>query len=269
MAHKNVAEEVEKCLSKVEIPEEDYEESKLYLTNMLSHEAYNNENYNWSLNNFELGTRIGRGKLGRVFIAREKQTGYLVALKTLLKKEVASNHMEQQVLREIEIQSHLKHKNILELLTWFHDDFRIYLVLEYAGKGELYEHIRKSPKGRFNEDRSSKYIFQVASALDYCHCKKVIHHYVSPEIIEGIEYGPHVDNWSLGILCYEFLVGKPPFESKSDKKTFVRILNVDIHYPCYVSAGAMDLISKLLRRTSEERITLSDVMQHPWIINNK
>ncbi|KAK4872250.1 hypothetical protein RN001_016374 [Aquatica leii] len=257
MAHKKVEEEVEKCLSEVEIPKKDYEESKLYLTKMLSHEAYNNENYNWSLNDFELGTQIGRGKFGRVFIAREKQTGYLVALKTLLKKEVASNHMEQQVLREIEIQSHLKHKNILELLTWFHDDFRIYLVLEYAGKGELYEHLIKSPKGRFNEDRSSKYIYQVASALDYCHRKKVIHRdvkpenlllsitdyiklgdfgwsvhapslhrktrcgtldYVSPEIIEGIEYGAHVDNWSLGILCYEFLVGNPHLKVRVIKK---------------------------------------------------
>ncbi|KAK4872273.1 hypothetical protein RN001_016397 [Aquatica leii] len=273
MAHKNVEEEVEKCLNEVEIPEEDYEESKLFLTKMLSHEAYNNENYNWSLNDFELGTRIGRGQFGRVFIAREKQTGDLVALKTLLKKEIVSNHVEQQVLREIEIQSHLKHKNILDLLS----------------VGICWK-------------RSSKYIYQVTSALDYCHRKKVIHRdlkpenlllsitddiklgdfgwsvhapslhcktrcgtvdYISPEIIEAREYGAHVDNWSLGILCYEFLVGKPPFESESDKETFVRILNVDIHYPCHVPAGAIDLISKLLRKTAEERITLSDVMQHP------
>ncbi|KAK4871909.1 hypothetical protein RN001_016033 [Aquatica leii] len=139
MAYNNVEEEVEKCLNEVEIPEEDYEESKLFLTKMLSNEAYNNEEYNWSLSDFELGTRIGRGKFGRGFI-------------------------------------------------------------------EFY-------------------------------------------------------------VMIGFLVGKPPVESKSDKETFVRILNADIRYPCHVPAGAIDLISKLLRRTSEERITLSDVMQHPWLIN--
>ncbi|CAH2017457.1 unnamed protein product [Acanthoscelides obtectus] len=42
--------------------------------------------YNWSLNDFELGARLGRGKFGRVYIAREKYTGYVVALKTLVKR---------------------------------------------------------------------------------------------------------------------------------------------------------------------------------------
>ncbi|KAK4875517.1 hypothetical protein RN001_011939 [Aquatica leii] len=263
MAHNNIEEEVEKCLNEVEIPEEDYEESKLFLTKMLSHEAFNNEEYKWSLSAFELGTRLGRGKFGRVFIARERKTGYVVALKTLLKIEIANNNMERQVLREIEIQSHLK---------------------------------------------SSKYVYQVASALDYCHRKKVIHRdlkpenlllsitddiklgdfgwsvhapssnrktmcgtldYLPPEIVERKVYGTYVDNWCLGVLCYEFLVGKPPFESGSEEETYARIQNVDIYYPCHVPADAIDLISKLLRRTSEARITLSDVMQHPWIINNK
>ncbi|KAK4882006.1 hypothetical protein RN001_005325 [Aquatica leii] len=308
MALRSFEKELEKCLNEVEIPEEDYAASKLFLTKMLSHEAYNNENYDWSINDFELGTRLGRGKFGRVFIAREKQTGYIVALKTLLKKEIVKSNVERQVLREIEIQSHLKHPNILELLTWFHDDFRIYLVLEYAGKGELYKHLKDSPKGRFNQHRSAKYIYQVADALNYCHRKKVIHRdlkpenlllsitddiklgdfgwsvhapslnrktmcgtldYLPPEMVEGKLYGKYVDNWCLGILCYEFLVGNPPFESKSNDETYARIQNVDIHYPAHVPPGAIDLISKLLRKTSQTRITLTDVMHHPWIINNK
>lgn len=46
--------------------------------------------------------------MGRVYIAREKKTGFIVALKTLLKKEVVKGQIERQILREIEIQSHLK-----------------------------------------------------------------------------------------------------------------------------------------------------------------
>lgn len=64
--------------------------------------------YKWSLDNFELGKRLGRGKFGRVYMAREKKTGYIVALKTLMKREIAQNHVERQVLREIEIQTHIK-----------------------------------------------------------------------------------------------------------------------------------------------------------------
>lgn len=44
-----------------------------------------------------------------------------------------------------------RHPNILQLLAWFHDSHRIYLVLEYAGKGELYRYLRSSPGGRFDE----------------------------------------------------------------------------------------------------------------------
>lgn len=64
--------------------------------------------YPWSLDDFELGKRLGRGKFGRVYVAREKKTGFIVALKTLLKKEIVKGRVERQILREIEIQSHLK-----------------------------------------------------------------------------------------------------------------------------------------------------------------
>ncbi|KAK9886174.1 hypothetical protein WA026_015685 [Henosepilachna vigintioctopunctata] len=64
--------------------------------------------YVWPLDDFELGYKLGRGKFGRVFLAREKRTGYLVAMKTLLKREIVKEHVETQTLREIEIQSRLK-----------------------------------------------------------------------------------------------------------------------------------------------------------------
>ena len=61
--------------------------------------------------------------------------------------------------------------------------------------------------------------------------------YLPPEMIEGNLHDENVDLWSLGILCYEFLVGKPPFESESHAETHQRIVRVDLKFPSHVSAG--------------------------------
>ena len=64
-------------------------------------------------------------------------------------------------------------------------------------------------------------------------------------MVEGRTHDERVDNWSLGILMYEFLVGKPPFESDSHNETYRRITKVDLQFPSYVSEGARDLVAKV------------------------
>lgn len=64
-------------------------------------------------------------------------------------------------------------------------------------------------------------------------------------MIEGYAHDEKVDLWSLGVLCYEFLVGKPPFEAGTNTDTYKRITKVDLNFPSYVSEGARDLISKV------------------------
>lgn len=86
----------------------------------------------WSLVNFDIGRPLGRGKFGNVYLAREKETKFVIALKVLFKKQISDQGIEHQVRREIEIQSHLRHPNILRMYGFFHDDARIYLILEYA-----------------------------------------------------------------------------------------------------------------------------------------
>lgn len=126
---------------------------------------------------------MGRGKFGRVYVAREVHSQFMVAMKIMFKSELTKGRVERQVLREIEIQSRLKHPHILRLYTWFHDEKRIYLALEMASQGELYKHLRKSPFHRFDEHRSAKYTYQVADALNYCHMNNVIHRDLKPENI--------------------------------------------------------------------------------------
>ena len=86
------------------------------------------------------------------------------------------------------------------------------------------------------------------------------------EMVEVKGYDEKVDLWSLGVLCYEFLVGEPPFDAPGKKATFKRISRVDLHFPDYVSAGARDLITRLLVKDPKERMLLDDVAKHPWIV---
>ncbi|KAJ1650497.1 spindle assembly checkpoint kinase [Dispira simplex] len=258
----------------------------------------------WSLQDFDIGKPLGRGKFGRVYLAREKSSGFLVALKVLFKSEIKQPNLARQLRREVEIQSHLRHENILRLYGYFHDEKRVYLILEYASRGELYKILRKYE--RFSERRAARYIAQMSRALMYLHQKNVIHRdikpenlmvgvhgelkigdfgwsvhaphsrrkttcgtldYLPPEIVEGRDHDKRVDLWSLGVLCYEFLVGVPPFEDLSSQQaTFKRISRVDLKIPDYISSAAADLIHKLLRHNPDERLPLEKVLTHPWIV---
>uniref|UniRef100_A0A1B6BZW6 Aurora kinase n=1 Tax=Clastoptera arizonana TaxID=38151 RepID=A0A1B6BZW6_9HEMI len=262
----------------------------------------------WSIKDFEIGAPMGRGKFGRVYLAREKETKLMVALKMLYKSELVKDHMQHQVIREIEIQGHLSHPNILKMLTYFADDRSIYLVLEFAGGGELFKHLQDQPHHRFTENKAARYTYQVADALNYCHSHNVIHRdlkpenlllsidgdikladfgwsvhapsskrktlcgtldYLPPEMINNLTYNEKVDNWCIGILCYEFLYGNPPFESENSQTTYTRITSLDIKWPQVIKPGARDLISQLLRKDPSERLSLTKVMKHYWIVSNK
>jgi len=264
-------------------------------------------NHQWKLSDFEIGTPLGRGKFGRVYLAREKRTEYIVALKMMFKSELVKEHMEHQVRREIEIQTHLDHPNILKLLTYFWDEKKIYLILEFAQEGELFKVLNSQPHKRFDEPTAAFYLRQVAEALRYCHSQSVIHRdikpenlllfshhvvkladfgwsvhapskcrktmcgtidYLPPEMIDSQTYNEYVDNWCLGVLCYEFLCGSPPFESLEQAETFRKIRAVMYSFKPNMSESARSLISKLLVKLPKGRLSLTNVINHPWILTN-
>ena len=205
----------------------------------------------WVLSDFDIGRPLGRGKFGNVYLCRLREANFIVALKVLQKAQLMKAGVEHQLRREIEIQAHLRHRNILRMFGYFWDEKRVYLILEYAPKGELYKELTR--RGRFSERRSAMYVASLATALDYMHSKHVIHRdikpenlllgykgdikiadfgwsvhapssrrttlcgtldYLPPEMIENKEHDHTVDNWSLGVLAYEFLCGAPPFEAE-------------------------------------------------------
>jgi aurora kinase len=141
----------------------------------------------FNLRMFEIGRPLGRGRFGRVYLARERGSGYVCALKVLYKKEMQQAKTERQVRRGIEIQSNLRHPNILKLLSHFHGSKRVFLVLDFASKGDLSTHLRR--ENRFPEWKAAQYIEQIAQALKYMHRKHVIHRDLKTEnILLGV-YG--------------------------------------------------------------------------------
>ncbi|XP_048043964.1 aurora kinase B isoform X1 [Megalobrama amblycephala] len=259
----------------------------------------------FTMKDFDIGRPLGKGKFGNVYLARERKLKTIVALKVLFKSQMEKEGVEHQLRREIEIQSHLRHPNILQFYNYFYDDTRVYLILEYAPRGEMYKELQRC--GRFDDQRTATYMEELADALNYCHEKKVIHRdikpenlllgfrgelkiadfgwsvhapslrrrtmcgtldYLPPEMIEGHTHDEKVDLWCIGVLCYECLVGNPPFETASHTETYKRITKVDLQFPKVVSDGARDLISKLLRHSPSMRMPLKSVIEHPWVKAN-
>ncbi|KAH7849680.1 hypothetical protein Vadar_021361 [Vaccinium darrowii] len=260
----------------------------------------------WSIQDFEIGKPLGKGKFGRVYLARELKNKFIVALKVIFKEQIEKYKLYHQLKREMEIQTGLRHPNVLRLYGWFQDDDRIYLILEYAHGGELYRQLRKT--GHLSERQAATYIASLTQALAYCHGKDVIHRdikpenllldhegrlkiadfgwsvqsrskrhtmcgtldYLAPEMVENKAHDYAVDNWTLGVLCYEFLFGAPPFEAQSQTDTFRRIMKVDLRLPStpHVSSEAENLISRLLVKDSSKRLSLQKIMEHPWITKN-
>ncbi|KAM6989086.1 LOW QUALITY PROTEIN: aurora kinase C-like [Passerculus sandwichensis] len=255
----------------------------------------------FSLEDFEVGRPLGKGKFGNVYLARERRSGFLVALKVLFKSQVEQEGVEHQLRREIEIQAHLRHPNVLRLYNYFHDRRRVFLILEFAPRGELYKELQRCR--RLDATRTATLMEELADALLYCHGRKVIHRdikpenlllglkgelkiadfgwsvhapslrrrtlcgtldYLPPEMVDGGGHDEKVDLWCLGVLCYELLAGHPPFESPSPADTYRRITQVDLHFPPHIPEGARDLIQRLLRREPGQRLGLRGVLGHTW-----
>jgi serine/threonine protein kinase len=277
-----------------------------------------------TLKDFEIGRPLGKGKFGSVYLARtmkkqENRTDYdgdknndmnylICALKVLFKSQLQKYGVENQLRREVEIGYKLKHPNILKMYGYFWDETKVYLILEFAAKGELYKSLQN--EGTFDDQRASTLTYELADALKYCQSYDVYHRdikpenillglygeakladfgwaihagtarrntmcgtidYLPPEMLDSRPYDHMVDLWACGVLAYELLAGKPPFEANEFEGpggTKELIRHCRYAFPRHFSSLSRDLIKRLLVNEPSQRYTCEQVMAHHWLIKN-
>ncbi|KAJ6604991.1 kinase-like domain-containing protein [Mycena sp. CBHHK59/15] len=172
-----------------------------------------------------------------------------------------SRRMKTRVHREFEYMRLLRHPHIIKLY-------------EYA-EGEL----------RLTEDSGRRFFQQIMAGIEYSHRLKIVHrdlkpenilldeylicgspNYAAPEVIKGLKYsGPEIDVWSSGIILYVLLCGKLPFEDEVIGSLFEKIAHVRYDPPTHLSPEAQDLIKRMLVADPTKRITVPQIMQHPFV----
>ncbi|KAB1281882.1 Serine/threonine-protein kinase PLK4 [Camelus dromedarius] len=260
------------------------------------------------IEDFKVGNLLGKGSFAGVYRAESIHTGLEVAIKMIDKKAMCKAGMVQRVQNEVKIHCQLKHPSILELYNYFEDNNYVYLVLEMCHNGEMNRYLKNRRKpfsenearhfmhqiitgmlylhshGILHRDLTLSNLlltrnmnikiadFGLATQLKMPHEKHYTlcgtPNYISPEIATRSAHGLESDIWSLGCMFYTLLIGRPPFDTDTVKNTLNKVVLADYEMPTFLSREAKDLIHQLLRRNPADRLSLSSVLDHPFMSRN-
>ena len=248
----------------------------------------------------DLGEVLGTGSYGEVRLVRQKTTSKQYAMKIINKKSVEQEASIEVIMREISVHKDLDHPNIVQLHDSYQDEQFIYIILEHAESGSLFQKINENK--RLSEDQARKYFSQVLAGVIYLHDRQIVHRdikpenilldrndnvkicdfgwcvkgeeprstfcgtldYMAPEMIKGQQHSSEVDIWALGVLLYEFLHGYSPFESARDMDKCQKIVNCKFVFDESISENAKDLIQRMIQVQQDSRIKLREALAHPF-----
>ncbi|XP_033844358.1 MAP/microtubule affinity-regulating kinase 3a isoform X4 [Periophthalmus magnuspinnatus] len=253
--------------------------------------------------NYRLLKTIGKGNFAKVKLARHILTGREVAIKIIDKTQLNPNSL-QKLFREVRIMKILNHPNIVKLFEVIETERTLYLVMEYASGGEVFDYL--VAHGRMKEKEARAKFRQIVSAVQYCHQKHIVHRdlkaenllldadmnikiadfgfsneftmgnkldtfcgsppYAAPELFQGKKYdGPEVDVWSLGVILYTLVSGSLPFDGQNLKELRERVLRGKYRIPFYMSTDCENLLKRFLVLNPGKRGTLEQIMKDRWI----
>ena len=255
-----------------------------------------------SMDSFEIISVLGRGFFGKVMLVKSKQTGELLAIKTVHKVRLIQSHKVQTILAERAILGKVKHPFIVDLQFAFQSATKFYLGLEYVPGGELYRLIAQ--KGRLDVSQVRIYVAEIALALGHLHMLGIVYRdlkpenvligadghikladfglaknisgcmmtktfcgtaeYMAPEIVNQQMYGMAVDWWALGILMYMMLFGDTPFRDDNRSVMFQNITTGKPKFPDNADPAAVSLIEGLLVKQPGMRRGLKEMKKHEF-----
>ncbi|XP_048853939.1 serine/threonine-protein kinase MARK2-like isoform X10 [Brienomyrus brachyistius] len=252
---------------------------------------------------YRLLKTIGKGNFAKVKLARHVLTGKEVAVKIIDKTQMNSSSL-QKLFREVRIMKLLNHPNIVKLFEVIETEKTLYLVMEYASGGEVFDYL--VAHGRMKEKEARAKFRQIVSAVQYCHQKYIVHRdlkaenllldadmnikiadfgfsneftlgnkldtfcgsppYAAPELFQGKKYdGPEVDVWSLGVILYTLVSGSLPFDGQNLKELRERVLRGKYRIPFYMSTDCENLLKKFLILNPSKRGSLEQIMKDRWM----
>ncbi|XP_026017483.1 serine/threonine-protein kinase MARK2 isoform X8 [Astatotilapia calliptera] len=255
------------------------------------------------IGNYRLLKTIGKGNFAKVKLARHVLTGKEVAVKIIDKTQLNSSSL-QKLFREVRIMKMLNHPNIVKLFEVIETEKTLYLVMEYASGGEVFDYL--VAHGRMKEKEARAKFRQIVSAVQYCHQKCIVHRdlkaenllldadmnikiadfgfsneftlgnkldtfcgsppYAAPELFQGKKYdGPEVDVWSLGVILYTLVSGSLPFDGQNLKELRERVLRGKYRIPFYMSTDCENLLKKFLILNPSKRGSLEQIMRDRWM----
>ncbi|XP_061087689.1 MAP/microtubule affinity-regulating kinase 3a isoform X16 [Conger conger] len=253
--------------------------------------------------NYRLLRTIGKGNFAKVKLARHILTGREVAIKIIDKTQLNPTSL-QKLFREVRIMKILNHPNIVKLFEVIETEKTLYLIMEYASGGEVFDYL--VAHGRMKEKEARAKFRQIVSAVQYCHQKHIVHRdlkaenllldadmnikiadfgfsneftlgnkldtfcgsppYAAPELFQGKKYdGPEVDVWSLGVILYTLVSGSLPFDGQNLKELRERVLRGKYRIPFYMSTDCENLLKRFLVLNPAKRGTLEQIMKDRWI----
>ncbi|XP_033928060.1 LOW QUALITY PROTEIN: MAP/microtubule affinity-regulating kinase 4 [Melopsittacus undulatus] len=255
------------------------------------------------IGNYRLLRTIGKGNFAKVKLARHILTGREVAIKIIDKTQLNPTSL-QKLFREVRIMKGLNHPNIVKLFEVIETEKTLYLVMEYASAGEVFDYLVSH--GRMKEKEARAKFRQIVSAVHYCHQKNIVHRdlkaenllldaeanikiadfgfsnefrlgskldtfcgsppYAAPELFQGKKYdGPEVDIWSLGVILYTLVSGSLPFDGHNLKELRERVLRGKYRVPFYMSTDCENILRRFLVLNPAKRCTLEQIMKDKWI----
>uniref|UniRef100_A0A673I3D6 non-specific serine/threonine protein kinase n=1 Tax=Sinocyclocheilus rhinocerous TaxID=307959 RepID=A0A673I3D6_9TELE len=257
------------------------------------------------IGNYRLLKTIGKGNFAKVKLARHVLTSKEVAVKIIDKTQLNSSSLQKvSLLLHVLICDHLSFSPPVKLFEVIETDKTLYLVMEYASGGEVFDYL--VAHGRMKEKEARAKFRQIVSAVQYCHQKCIVHRdlkaenllldadmnikiadfgfsneftvgnkldtfcgsppYAAPELFQGKKYdGPEVDVWSLGVILYTLVSGSLPFDGQNLKELRERVLRGKYRIPFYMSTDCENLLKKFLILNPTKRGSLEQIMKDRWM----